>query len=81
MKSSIVYATAGLGGISVVGGVAYAVKTVLGLGGDFTSLGFSQNALDSPRSVPEPETLLLLAAGLIGFALWRHRSIRTRLFR
>ena len=64
MKPSIVYATVGLGSISVVGGVAFAVKTVLGLGGFSTGLAFSQNALNSPRSVPEPETLILLAAGL-----------------
>ena len=43
MKPSIVYATVGLGSISVVGGVAYAVKTVLGLGGFSTGLAFSQN--------------------------------------
>ena len=81
MKSSMVYATAGLGSISVVGGVAYAVKTLLGIGGNSTGLAFSQDALASPRSVPEPETLLLLAAGLLGFVLWRHRSIGSRLFR
>ena len=68
MKSSIVYAAAGLGSVSLVGGVAYAVKSVLGLGGT-TGLAFSQNALDSPRSIPEPETFLLLRAGLLGLCI------------
>ena len=37
MKSSIMYPTAGLGSISFVGGVAYAVKTLLYLGGNSTT--------------------------------------------
>jgi len=80
MKTAVMYAAVGLGSVSVVG-VGYAIKTVLGLGGNFTGLSFSQNALDSPRSVPEPETFLLLGTGLLALALWRHRSIGSRLFR
>jgi hypothetical protein len=70
---------AGLGGITIAG-VGYAVKTVLGLGESPASLAFerSQNA---PQSVPEPGSLLLLGAGLLALALWRYRSMVTRLFR
>ena len=66
------YANAGLGIISFVGEGAYAVKTLLDLGGNSIGLAFSQDAL------AEPEALLLLTAGLLGFALWRRTSIGRR---
>jgi hypothetical protein len=81
MKPAVVYGVAaGLGSISVVG-VGYAVKTVLGLGENSSSFAFAQNAVDSPRSVPEPETVLLLGIALLGLVLWRHKSTAARLLR
>jgi PEP-CTERM motif len=37
---------------------------------------FSPQNASSPQSVPEAGTLLLFGAGLLGLAVWRHRSRR-----
>jgi len=78
MKPFVLYAAAGLGGISVAGTVGYSIRTILGLGGSSTSLAL-EHSENVPQSVPEPASLLLLAAVLLASALWHRRSIVTRL--
>ena len=74
MKSFLVYAAAGLGGISVAATVGYSVTTILRLGGSSTSLAL-EHSENAPQSVPEAANLLLLGARLFALALWRQRSI------
>ena len=76
----VVFVAAGLGAASVTAASAYAVKTLLSEGGLFANFAHSQN-FESPRSVSEPESLLLLGAGLLAIAWWRRSAIAARLFK
>ena len=74
MKPFSVPAVVGLGGVSVAA-VGYAAAKIFGLGGNAVGLA-SDHALASPQSVPEPQSLLLLSAGLFALALWARRTNR-----
>ena len=78
MKFSGIYAAAGLGSISLAA-VSYAGGRIFfGSAGNSTGLALelSQIGIASPQSVPEPETLLLLGAGLLCLLLWRLIAVR-----
>ena len=75
MKPVGMYTVASLGGISVAAVGYTAARILLGLGGKSTDLALADSQIATAQSVPEPETLLLLGAGLLVLAWWRHKSI------
>ena len=81
MKPVGMYTAASLGGISVAA-VGYTVGRIFfGLGGNSTGLALADSRIATAQSVPEPETLLMLGAGLLVLVWWRHKSIARGLLR